>query len=75
MSPCLTPRRAESDDQRTLPAGRFSMDPERPASNGENLLSTSDTRGRVGELPVTFVARADGLIVWEAPSDWVDAGR
>jgi hypothetical protein len=43
--------------------------------NGGRLLSTSDTAGRVGELPVTLVVRADGLVTWEAPSDWVEAGR
>ena len=42
--------------------------------NGGMLLSTSDTHGRVGELPVTLVVMPDGMVVWEAPSDWVDVG-
>ena len=43
--------------------------------NGGMLLSTSDTQGRVGELPVTLVVMPDGMVVWEAPSDWVELGR
>ena len=39
------------------------------------VAGTSDTAGRVGELPVTFVVRSDGLTFWEAPSEWVEAGR
>ena len=43
--------------------------------NGQRRISDSDTAGRVGELPVTLIVRADGLVFWEAPSDWVEAGR
>jgi hypothetical protein len=43
--------------------------------NGQPLLSTSDTAGRVGELPVTLSVGPDGFVSWEAPTDWVEAGR
>lgn len=43
--------------------------------NGQPLLSTSDTSGRVGELPVTLSVGPDGFVSWEAPTDWVEAGR
>ena len=43
--------------------------------NGQRMISNSDTAGRVGELPVTLIVRGDGLVFWEAPSDWVAAGR
>lgn len=47
--------------------------------NGARLVSTSDAGNRRGELPVTLILPnpedfAPGPF-WEAPSDWVEAGR
>ena len=45
--------------------------------NGGALLSSSDARGRRGDLPVTLILAAedhplDGQPYWEAPTEWIE---
>jgi hypothetical protein len=52
-----------------LPSGMWDV-----TVNGARLLTSSDTAGRMGRLPVTLIVPAPDAPVpgpyWEAPSDW-----
>jgi hypothetical protein len=67
--PHSIPPSSEGDLTLGVPGGDWTVE-----VNGGMLFSTSDTKGRVGELPVTLVVNPDGMVFFEAPGGWVDGG-